>query len=248
MTIKKKSLYLTATLLACSFANPIFANEKTYSETKLETVRSDKARVEASLKEAKDDLKIASLKAEIINLSSKEADLALTVQKEAESLAAVNEAEKEAEVEEAKKAEADKKAFVEKFALETLGEAIDLDGSYGAQCWDYANLYLQELGSKGIAGKSGRAGWVGHEFKEQLADEGFTVIEDPALSDLKVGDVICIRPGYSSDPTYGHIGMVEEVNPDGSFTTLEQNAEKGQIAARYTRTYDASDITSIIRK
>lgn len=248
MTIKKKSLYLTATLLACSFANPIFANEKTYSETKLETVRSDKARAEASLKDATDDLKKKSLQAEIINLSSKESDLVMTVEKEKLATPELDAASQEAEISASKAQDADKKAFIEKFATETLGKAIDLDGAYGAQCWDYANIYLQELGSSGIVGKSGRAGWVGHEFKEQLTTEGFTVLEDPTIADIKVGDVLCIRPGYSSDPTYGHILMIEEVNSDGSFTTLEQNAEKGQIAARYTRTYDASHITSIIRK
>lgn len=132
---------------------------------------------------------------------------------------------------------------------EVLDTQVDMDGAYGGQCWDLTNFYLQKLGSKGIAGQSGRAGMIGHEFKGQLESEGFEVILDPSLSDIKPGDVVNTRPGRGfSDPYYGHTGIVGEVKADGSFIVYEQNAEKGQIVAKYERRFAEGDIASIVRK
>lgn len=129
------------------------------------------------------------------------------------------------------------------------GVHIDVDFEYGGQCYDHANHYLQYLGSAGIGGGTGRAGWIGSEYKEQFESEGFTVIESPDLSEIQVGDVLSILPGAPiTDPYYGHVSVVIAINDDGSFVTMEQNAEQGEIVAQYTRYYSPGDVTSIVRK
>ena len=137
-------------------------------------------------------------------------------------------------------------------ALEqVLSQPIDEDGAYGAQCWDLANWYSKKLGGPGIVGASGRAGYIGHEFPWD--SWGFDVIKDPNAGDLKPGDIICWYPGgsvgpFTIDSTYGHVGIIAEVKADGVIETYEQNAEKGQIVARYTRQFVKGNVSSVIRK
>lgn len=141
------------------------------------------------------------------------------------------------------------KQIVERVAAETLGQSIDLDGAYGAQCYDFANYYVRQLGSQGFGGGSSRAGYIGTEFKSQFEAEGLTVIETPTQAQLQAGDMISIAPGAPvTDPYYGHVAIVLSVNSDGTVTTLEQNAELGQIIAKYTRVYANGHITSLVRK
>ena len=137
-------------------------------------------------------------------------------------------------------------------ALEqVLSQPIDEDGAYGAQCWDLANWYSKKLGGPGIVGASGRAGYIGHEFPWD--SWGFDVIKDPNAGDLKPGDIICWYPGgsvgpFTIDSEYGHVGIIAEVKADGVIETYEQNAEKGQIVARYTRQFVKGSVSSVIRK
>lgn len=132
-----------------------------------------------------------------------------------------------------------------------LGTPIDMDGAYGAQCWDFANWYAQKLGAPGISGGSGRAGYIGHEFPWE--SWGFEVIKDPSASDIKPGDIICWYPGgsvgaFNVDGTYGHVGVIAEVKENGAIDTYEQNAEKGQIVERYSRQFVSGSVSSVIRK
>lgn len=132
-----------------------------------------------------------------------------------------------------------------------LGQPVDMDGAYGAQCWDFANWYAQKMGAPGIVGGSGRAGYIGHEFPWD--EWGFEVIKDPSASDVKPGDLICWYPGgsvgpFNVDGTYGHVGVVAEVKEGGVIETYEQNAEKGQIVSRYTRQFVKGSVSSVIRK
>lgn len=134
---------------------------------------------------------------------------------------------------------------------QVLSQPIDEDGAYGAQCWDLANWYSKKLGGPGIVGASGRAGYIGHEFPWD--SWGFDVIKDPNAGDLKPGDIICWYPGgsvgpFTIDSTYGHVGIIAEVKADGVIETYEQNAEKGQIVARYTRQFVKGSVSSVIRK
>lgn len=132
-----------------------------------------------------------------------------------------------------------------------LSQPIDEDGAYGAQCWDLANWYSKKLGGPGIVGGSGRAGYIGHEFPWD--SWGFDVIKDPAAGDLKPGDIICWYPGgsvgtFTLNGEYGHVGIIAEVKENGVIETYEQNAERGQIVARYTRQFVKGSISSVIRK
>lgn len=132
---------------------------------------------------------------------------------------------------------------------ERYGTQVDVDGAFGGQCWDLTNYYLQAMGSKGIWGGSGRAGWIGHEYYDKLTSEGFTVSLDPKLSELQAGDIVNLRPGANyTDSYYGHTIIIKSVNEDGTFTTIEQNSEKGQIVAEYTRTFVEGAVTSKVAK
>lgn len=126
--------------------------------------------------------------------------------------------------------------------------SVDVDGYYGGQCWDLTNFYLMKQGSKGIWGGSGRAGTMGEEFGSQLTAEGFTVILNPEISQIQPGDVVNIRPYRAFTEFHGHTAIIKSVNSDGTFTTIEQNAEMGQIVAEYVRTYQKEDLESIISK
>ena len=55
--------------------------------------------------------------------------------------------------------------------------------------------------------------------------------------------------GYATS-VYGHTGIVASVEGNGKLVLYEQNAEKGQIIARYSRQWGAEypNVTSIVRK
>ncbi|HAP4211603.1 TPA: CHAP domain-containing protein, partial [Enterococcus faecalis] len=69
---------------------------------------------------------------------------------------------------------------------------------------------------------------------------GWRVIQNPTYQDLVVGAIVNIRrggqwgTGWTVDPTYGHTGVIYGLN-NGRIQTIEQNAEQGQIVAKYDR-------------
>ncbi|EQA5418038.1 phage tail tip lysozyme [Enterococcus faecalis] len=80
---------------------------------------------------------------------------------------------------------------------------------------------------------------------------GWKVIPNPTYKDLVVGAIVNIRrggqwgTGWTVDPTYGHTGVIYGLN-NGRIQTIEQNAEQGQIVAKYDRLYFANSIQSIV--
>lgn len=80
---------------------------------------------------------------------------------------------------------------------------------------------------------------------------GWRVIQNPTYQDLVVGSIVNIRrggqwgTGWTVDPTYGHTGVIYGLN-NGRIQTIEQNAEQGQIVAKYDRLYFANSIQSIV--
>lgn len=80
---------------------------------------------------------------------------------------------------------------------------------------------------------------------------GWRVIQNPTYQDLVVGAIVNIRrggqwgTGWTVDPTYGHAGVIYGLN-NGRIQTIEQNAEQGQIVAKYDRLYFANSIQSIV--
>ncbi|EHA7756792.1 CHAP domain-containing protein [Enterococcus faecalis] len=80
---------------------------------------------------------------------------------------------------------------------------------------------------------------------------GWRVIQNPTYQDLVVGAIVNIRrggqwgTGWTVDPEYGHTGVIYGLN-NGRIQTIEQNAEQGQIVAKYDRLYFANSIQSIV--
>ncbi|HAP4872824.1 TPA: CHAP domain-containing protein [Enterococcus faecalis] len=80
---------------------------------------------------------------------------------------------------------------------------------------------------------------------------GWRVIQNPTYQDLVVGAIVNIKrggqwgTGWTVDPTYGHTGVIYGLN-NGRIQTIEQNAEQGQIVAKYDRLYFANSIQSIV--
>lgn len=132
-----------------------------------------------------------------------------------------------------------------------LNQQWDLDGAYGGQCWDLTRGYVKAVSGKDVViGGSGKAAYIGHDFKSQLEGAGFQVLLNPSWSDIKPGDVFNTLGGIT-DGFYGHTGVVKSVNGD-KIVTYEQNAEKGQIVALYNRSVSAykssgTKLMSIVR-
>lgn len=80
---------------------------------------------------------------------------------------------------------------------------------------------------------------------------GWKVISNPTYKDLVVGAIVNIRrsgqwgTGWTVDPAYGHTGVIYGLE-NGRIQTIEQNAEQGQIVAKYDRLYFDNSIQSIV--
>ncbi|EGO8835020.1 CHAP domain-containing protein [Enterococcus faecalis] len=80
---------------------------------------------------------------------------------------------------------------------------------------------------------------------------GWKVIPNPTYKDLVVGAIVNIRrsgqwgSGWTVDPAYGHTGVIYGLE-NGRIQTIEQNAEQGQIVAKYDRLYFDNSIQSIV--
>lgn len=80
---------------------------------------------------------------------------------------------------------------------------------------------------------------------------GWRVIQNPTYQDLVVGAIVNIRrggqwgTGWTVDPEYGHTGVIYGLD-NGRIQTIEQNAEQGQIVAKYDRLYFDGSIQSIV--
>ncbi|HFZ4624038.1 phage tail tip lysozyme [Enterococcus faecalis] len=80
---------------------------------------------------------------------------------------------------------------------------------------------------------------------------GWKVISNPTYKDLVVGAIVNIRrsgqwgTGWTVDPAYGHTGVIYGLE-NGRIQTIEQNAEQGQIVAKYDRLYFDGSIQSIV--
>lgn len=80
---------------------------------------------------------------------------------------------------------------------------------------------------------------------------GWSVIFDPKPSEIKAGDVINWYAGEALSPgIYGHTGIIASVESEGKFITYEQNAEQGQICAKYARQWgrEFNRVASVVRK
>lgn len=120
---------------------------------------------------------------------------------------------------------------------------------YDGQCYDLSAVYVERMGGPRLKGSN-------KFFAEKIGEDydwgqyGWQVIIDPKPSDLKAGDIV---NWYANGPiavtVWGHTGIISHVANGGEqFNSYEQNAEQGQIVAKYSRTYSMNKIRSIVRK
>ena len=104
------------------------------------------------------------------------------------------------------------------FANQTLGVCIDVDGYYGAQCWDsMAAFFINYTGHTLYTCGTGAAkGTIADGCWQINAGDEFTMIWD--ATQVQPGDIAV----YSSG-TWGHIGMAMGYYNNGYFTLLGQN-------------------------
>ncbi|MDU6310833.1 MAG: glucosaminidase domain-containing protein [Enterococcus faecalis] len=127
-----------------------------------------------------------------------------------------------------------------------LGKPVNI-GPHGAQCYGLTAYYVEKMGGPQLIGS-------GKEYAERIGEDydwksyGWEVIKNPKPSDIKAGDVInWSYPGNLAISIYGHTGVVKSVSGN-QFETYEQNSERGQIVAQYSRTFEMNPISSLVRK
>ena len=117
------------------------------------------------------------------------------------------------------------------FFEETNGKIIDIDGSYGGQCWDLWALFCQEYCNKIYGCRwSGGVKDMWYHFDELGLGEFFEKIPPEKYHELQDGDwlvwdqdtnPLCWISTARNEKgeTYGHIAMFRQYNPSNS----EQN-------------------------
>ncbi|MDY2553540.1 lysozyme family protein [Enterococcus faecalis] len=126
----------------------------------------------------------------------------------------------------------------------TLGQQLN-----NGECYGLTAYYVEKQGGPKMMGSGFMyAETIGSDY--DWAKYGWEVIFNPSPADIKAGDVINWKAGGMLAPgIYGHTGVVRAVEDGGNtIHTYEQNAGKGRINAKYTRTYDMNPIVSIVRK
>lgn len=109
-------------------------------------------------------------------------------------------------------------ATYDEWRTNTLGNAYDLDGSYGCQCWDYASLFWRNVGFPAGYPLTGDLHyayqcWTQNRLNN-IAYDGTTYFDlINTLVEVKRGDVI-VMDGTSANPP-GHITFADE-DYDGS--------------------------------
>lgn len=116
------------------------------------------------------------------------------------------------------------------FIDQTKGKKYDMDGAYGAQCWDYADYFwLQQVGRQLSTGGTGcaRGCWSVASARNANAGKEFELIT--AKNKIKYGDWVVLNDGQ-----YGHIGMVTAMNFSKGTVEL-QSQNQGVIRTKVTR-------------
>lgn len=136
----------------------------------------------------------------------------------------------------------------------STGSINTLDGVLGqtlnnGECYGLTAYYVTQLGGPQLMGSNKwYASQIGTDY--DWAAYGWKVILNPSYNDVRAGDVINFGQGGYASQVYGHTGVVASVDGNGQFTTYEQNAEQGRVAAKYTRHWgkEYPIVTSLVRK
>lgn len=104
------------------------------------------------------------------------------------------------------------------FADNVLGKCIDVDGYYGAQCWDEMAAFWLNYVSRTLStcGTGAAKGTIADGCWQKNAGDDFTMIWDK--TQIQPGDIAVYSTG-----TWGHIGMAMGYYNNGYFTLLGQN-------------------------
>lgn len=97
-----------------------------------------------------------------------------------------------------------------------LGQCVDVDGAYGSQCFDLANLFWQNYAGRSISSCGTGAAKGTLNCADANAGDEFTMIYD--ASQLQPGDWVVFTNG-----TWGHIGMAMGYPNNGYITLLGTN-------------------------
>lgn len=102
------------------------------------------------------------------------------------------------------------------FRNAVLGQCVDVDGAYGSQCFDLANLFWQNYAGRNLSSCGTGAAKGTLSCVDQNAGGEFTMIYD--VAELQPGDWIVFTNG-----TWGHIGMAMGYPNNGYITLLGTN-------------------------
>ncbi|MGN3791866.1 UNVERIFIED_CONTAM: CHAP domain-containing protein, partial [Melissococcus plutonius] len=128
------------------------------------------------------------------------------------------------------------------------------------QCYAASAEYSGYLGGCGLGagtkyglshviGNTSSAADIGSSYDWKAV--GWKVIFNPSYNQLVTGAIVNIKrggqwgTGWTVDAVYGHTGIIYGLS-EGKIQTYEQNAEQGQIIAKYNRIYFNSSIASIV--
>lgn len=104
------------------------------------------------------------------------------------------------------------------FANSVLGQCIDVDGYYGAQCWDLMAAFWYNYTGRTLStcGTGAAKGAIADGCWQQNAGNEFTMIWN--AWEVQDGDI-----AFYSTGTWGHTGMAMGYYNNGYFTLLGQN-------------------------
>lgn len=109
----------------------------------------------------------------------------------------------------------------DEFRRAVLGNGYDIDGAYGAQCWDGAALLWQQIGRTLSTGGTGAAKGTFQVVSARNANAGAEFEIITSLANVKRGDVVVLSTGQ-----YGHTGFADE-NGASVMSLLGQNQGGG---------------------
>lgn len=126
-----------------------------------------------------------------------------------------------------------------------LGEQVNGGQCYGLSAYYATSVYGINLMGSGFM----YASRIGSDY--DWAKFGGKVFFNPQFEDVKAGDIINFNTGGYASSNFGHTAVVGHVNKANRQLVLyEQNSEKGQIVAKYTRTWQSEfpNVASLVRK
>ena len=126
------------------------------------------------------------------------------------------------------------------FRNEVLGKAYDLDGSYGAQCWDGYAYYMQKLGYKAAYCTS--SGFVKDIWENRHRNGMLNYCDE--VSVMQQGDIAVFKEDAAWTP-YSHIAIfVKDLgNGFGLFLGQNQGGKNGafnEVKLPYGATYQTA--------